>query len=327
MRVLVTGPDGLLGSNLVRQLLAQGYEVRALVFPGSTSTTLSELPIERHSGNILHQDEVNQAVQGCDAVIHAAASTAVWPTRSAKIWAVNLQGAQNIAQAVLENKLQRLVYISSASAYRPGPKTRPGTETSPLGNEHYGLDYVDSKLAGQIHILNQVKEQQLPAVLINPTFMFGPYDSLPSSGKMIIAQAQNQLPGYTDGGKNFVHVQDVAQAAINALQQGRIGECYIAGNANLSYLELFEIMAQITGGKVPRIKMPNALVAAYGYLGTALGKLSGKAPNLSHATARVAIDHQFYSPEKAVRELNMPQTPIEAAIQDAFDWFKNNNYL
>lgn len=326
MKILVTGADGLLGSHIVRELLADGYEVKAFTLPNSPSKTLTGLPIEHAHGNICRLEEVVQAMQGCDMVIHAAASTKVWPTRSKDIWEINLNGTQNIVEAAIQCKIRRLVYISSASSFSPGSKEHPGTENNPFNGYHYQLDYVDSKFAAQEYILRATQEKDLPAILINPTFMFGEYDSQPSSGKMIVAVYQGTLPGYTSGGKNFVYAKDVARASVNALTMGRIGQCYIAGNTNLSYPELFEKMARIMGVKAPAIRIPNPLIMVYGYLGTIWGKLMKRPPELNHATARVSCDQQYYSGQKAVNELNMPQTPLETAILNAFNWLKTNHY-
>lgn len=327
MKILVTGPDGLLGSNIVHELLALNHAVKAFILPGSTSETLAGLPIERFHGNILNPADVMAAMQGCDVVIHAAANTSVWPTRSKKIWQVNYDGTRNILEAALQSGITRLVYVSSASAYQPGPKEAPGKETQPYTGYKYGLDYVDSKYKAQELVLQYARERALPAVVINPTFMFGEYDSQPSSGRMIIALYKKKVPGYTSGGKNFVYVKDVAHAIINAISMGRIGECYIAGHTNLYYQELFEIIGKVVGQKPPSLKIPDLAMKAYGYIGTTAGILFGRAPALSHATVRVSCEKQFYSQEKALRELNMPQTNIETAIQSAFNWFKENNYI
>ncbi len=327
MKVLITGPDGLLGSHIVRELLADGYAVRALVLPGSSSRTLEGLPIERFTGDIRNAEDVRKALVGCDIIIHAAASTSVWPTRSQKIWEVNLRGTQNVVNAALEKRVKRFIYVSSASSYRHGSKFQPGTEDQPYGGSHYRLDYIDSKYKAHEWVLKAVREKGLPAVLVSPTFMFGEYDSQPSSGKLIIAIYKGKVPGYTAGGKNFVYAKDVARACVNAITRGRVGECYIAGHKKMTNGELFEKIATIVGGKPPRLKLPNAIMRAYGYVGTAIGTLSRRPPTLNHATAKVSCDGQYYSSQKAVSELGMPQTPIEEAIRSAFNWLKTNHYV
>ncbi|MEQ8703049.1 MAG: NAD-dependent epimerase/dehydratase family protein [Phaeodactylibacter sp.] len=326
MRVLVTGADGMLGSNIVRVLLEQGYQVCALLLPNNAAPTLKGLPIEKRFGNILDAGVIRSVVAGCEAVIHAAALTDVWPNRSPLVRKVNLDGTCNIIEAALYHRVQRFIYIGSGSSFAPGSRHAPGDENSPFNGNQYGLDYIDSKYLAQRAVLRAVQERSLPALVLAPTFMLGPYDSKPGAGKMILAIRSGKLPFYTPGGRNFVHVRDVAVAAVNALTKGRIGECYLAGNTNLTYPEAFAMIAEVTGTAAPRIKAPATLVKFAGLLGSAHAKLTNKPPVLSYAMARIGCNLQCFNCEKAVRELEMPQTPIRKAIRESFAWLRANGY-
>jgi dihydroflavonol-4-reductase len=327
MKVLLTGADGFLGSNITRELLDQGYEVRALVVPGRQHLTLQGLAIERFEGNLLKSSDILEAATGCDFVIHAAASTSVWPTRNRLVNKINIEGTENIIQAVLKLKIQRLIYVGTASSFGFGTKEEPGDETQPYLSDRYKLDYVDSKYRAQQMVLEAVHKDRLPAVVVNPCFMFGPYDSMPSSGAMIVAVCMGKIPGYTPGGRNYIYVKDVARGIVNALRKGRIGECYILGNQNLNYEEVFKLIATTTGSKIPTLRIPSLLTKAYGLFNSLIGKVSGKPPTLSYNLACIACDDQYYSPAKAVKELEIPQTPLSVAVKDAFDWLKEHKYL
>jgi dihydroflavonol-4-reductase len=230
MKILITGADGLLGSNLVRELLKRGHQLRAFVQPGRQQKTLAGLTFEKFPGNLLNAEEVLKSTEGCDAVIHCAANTSVWPTRSESINKVNIEGTKNIIHAVQKNNIQRMIYVGTANSFGFGSKENPGVEGNPYRSAMYGLDYMDSKYKAQQLILKEVQERKLPAVIVNPTFMFGPYDSNPSSGAMIVALYKGKVPGYTSGGRNYVCAKDAAVAIANALTKGRVGECYILGN-------------------------------------------------------------------------------------------------
>jgi dihydroflavonol-4-reductase len=327
MKILVTGADGLLGSNLVRELLSRGYTVRAFVQPGRQQKTLEGLPIEKFQGDLLNKANVIEAAAACDAVIHCAASTSVWPTRNEIINKVNIDGTKNIIDAVKQNKISRLVYIGTANSFGFGSKVNPGVEGNPYKSAMYELDYMDSKYKAQQLILSEVKENNLPAVIVNPTFMFGPYDSNPSSGAMIVALYKGKVPGYTAGGRNYVCAKDAAVAIANALTKGRVGECYILGNQNLSYKEAFTKIASTIGVKPPAIPIPSVFAKLYGMIGTVIGKLSGKTPAISYPLSRIACDEHYFSAAKAVKELELPQTPIEVGIKECFEWLKENGYL
>ena len=268
-----------------------------------------------------------EAAEGCDAVIHCAASTSVWPARSEAVNNVNVEGTKNIVQAVQKHKIKRLLYIGTANSFGFGSKENPGLEENPYQSDRYGLDYMDSKYKAQQFVLNEVREKGLPALILNPTFMFGPYDSGPSSGSLLIALCQGKVPGYTNGGKNYVCVKDVAVATANALSKGTIGECYILGNQNLSYKEVFRKIAAVVGVLPPVLYIPPVFAILYGLVGTFTGTVGRRAPAISYPLMRIACDEHYYSPAKAIRELDLPQTPIEKGIEECFSWLKENGYL
>lgn len=326
MHVTVTGADGLLGSNIVRLLLAQDHTVRVLVQEHRKTITLDGLAIERFTGDILDTESLSRAFKGTRAVIHAAASTAVWPSRSAVVRRVNIDGTANVLKAAEEAGAERFVYIGTANSFSPGTKEHPGDESTPYICGKYGLDYMDSKYEALKLVLDAAAGRGFPALTVNPTFMIGPWDATPSSGTMLLKLAAGKVPGYTSGGKCWVHARDVAAAAVNALTIGRIGESYIAGNENLDYGEFFRLAAGVIGVAPPRLKMATPLVLATGALGSLGAAITGKPPLLSYTMAKIGCDGHYYDPSKARRELAMPSTPLETAVDECFRWLKDNGY-
>lgn len=324
MRILVTGADGLLGSNLVRLLLREGYSVRTFIHHSSSSTTLDGLDLERVKGDILDPEAVREAVKGCDAVIHAAAMTNVWPARSEKVRKVNIEGTLNVIDAVLEHNTGRMIYIGSGSSVNT---EKGGTGRYPFPGAKFGLDYIDSKHDALVAVMDAVAKRGLPALAILPTFMIGAYDTLPSSGQMILAVARGKLKAYTGGGRNFIYVNDVAAAVVNGLKNGEIGKFYVACNENLTYREFILKAASITGRRAPVMKAPGWLVKTAGLLGTISGKITGRQPLLTYQMARISCEKQFVTDNEAVTYLKMPRTDIETAIRECYDWFVENKYL
>jgi dihydroflavonol-4-reductase len=327
MKVLITGADGFLGNNIVRELLLRKIEVTAFIQRKSPVTTLDKLPITKIYGDILEASEVAAAAKDCDYIIHAAANTNIWPQRSEIIRKVNFEGAVNVINAALKENVNRLVAIGTATSFGYGTKQHPGDENSPSKSAKFGLDYIDSKLEAQEIILKSVKDKGLDAVILNPTFMLGSYDTKPSSGALLLALYNGDVPGYTSGGKNFVYVKDVAVAACNALTKGRSGECYLMAKENLSYKEFNQLVANVLSVKPPRIKIPNLLILFYGFVSQTFAQVFKKAPKVSYAVARLSLITNYFTADKAVKELDMPQTPIKIAVKEAFDWFKSNGYL
>ena len=184
MKVMVTGADGVLGSNLVRVLLDRGHVVRVLQLTGTTSPTLEGLPIEQRQGNILDPDSIEACMEGMEAVIHCAASTQVFPAKNNFIRRVNVEGTNNIAEACLKLSVQRLVYVGTANSFGTQPDAPELADEGCDYTSHvYGLDYMDSKREAQELLVRRVAEDGLPAIVVNPTFMIGAYDSKPSSGQ------------------------------------------------------------------------------------------------------------------------------------------------
>ncbi|MFK7808222.1 MAG: NAD-dependent epimerase/dehydratase family protein [Saprospiraceae bacterium] len=326
MKILVTGADGMLGSNLVRELLERGHSVCAFLLPDSNAPTLQGLDIEFTYGNILDVNQLTIAASGCDAIIHTAANTNIWPNRSDIVRKVNVEGTRNVISAALAAHIKKMVYVGTANSFGFGSKQTPGNEKQPYRSAKYGLDYMDSKYDAQQLVLNAVKDKNLPAVIVNPTFMWGPYDSKPGAGAMILAIYQGKIPVSAPGGRNYIYVKDVVVAIANALEKGTVGDCYIAGNENLNYKEAFDKIAKVVGVKPPGMKIPGFLTKAYGWAGTSISGLTGKPPTVSYAMAQISCDEHYFSAEKAVKELGMPQTNIEVAIQECFAWLKENGY-
>jgi len=333
-RVLVTGANGFLGRHLVAELLRRGYPVRALVRPGSPASPalppLQRLPIEVVEFDLTHgarRAKMVEVIAGCEAIIHAAALAQVNPARSRAVRAANLGGTEQAIALAHAGGVGRFVYVGTANVFGFGIKARPGDETRPYAGRRYGLDYMDSKRAATDRVLAAVAREQLPAVLVHPTFMLGSGDAKPTSGALLLELHRGRLPGYPLGGKNYVHVHDVAVATVNALTQGRVGESYILGNENLSYREAFTLIAKVLGVSPPRWPVLPPLANLYGAVCDLKALFTGRPAQVNSAMVAVANDGHYFTPQKARTELSLPQTPITKAVADAFDWFKIHGYV
>ncbi len=327
MKVFVTGADGLLGNNLVRLLLDAQHEVKVFIQKGKDLGYLEGLQIDVSYGDLLNYEELSTSMSGAEVVINAAAVTDTWPNQGELYWKVNVDGVVNVIKAVKDLNVQRLIHVGTANSFGPGDINNPGDETRPFEGEKYKLDYITSKYKAQQLILKEVQDSQLPALIVNPTFMIGPYDVKPSSGKMIISVIQGKVPGYAPGGRNFVYVKDVANAIVSAITKGRVGECYLAAGVNLSYQDMFSRIAKIFNVKPPTLGIPGFAVLIYGRILSIVGKITKKEPVISYPLALISNEYHYYSNKKAVNELGMPETDIEFAINEAVEWFKEEKYL
>lgn len=329
MKVLVTGPTGLLGNNLVRKLLKDDkYEVYCYVHSNRSKKKLEGLPVNIVIGDILDSVKVEEAVAGMDVVFHCAASTKVYPPQDPKIYSVNVDGTRNLIEACIKHNTHRFIHVGTANSF--GLSDNPNdirNEESSYNSDSIGMGYMDSKKIAQDEILEAVKGRGLNAIIVNPTAMMGAYDHLPSSGQVVLALYQGKVPGYTNGGKNFVAVKDVCHAMISAVTNGRIGECYILGHENMTYHEFFDKISNILHIKPPSFKFPNWLIYLYGSLSSFLGRVFRFKPTISREIAITGTKYFYYDNSKAVEELGFLETPIDEAIKDCYNWFKEEGYL
>jgi dihydroflavonol-4-reductase len=314
VRILVTGADGLLGSNLVRELLAQGHQVRALIQPGSRSPTLDGLDLERVNGDLLDQgDGLRGALLGCEAVYHCAAVTNQWAD-AGLTWKVNYEATARLAEACQEAGVSRLIYVGSASSFQFGPRERPGDESGPFPPAYRGVAYMESKHKAAELVREKVRQGRLDAVIVAPTFLLGPYDFGPSSGELIRQFVVRKLRFVSPGGRNFVYAGDAAKAMAAALTRGRPGETYLLAGENLTYLEFFTLVARESGLAPPFLVLPGPAVLAGGLAGSFYEKATGRRGLINYRLARMSLLGTYYTAGKAVRELGMPQTPAGEAI-------------
>ncbi|NQU52339.1 MAG: NAD-dependent epimerase/dehydratase family protein [Bacteroidetes bacterium] len=323
MNILITGADGMLGTNLVRLLLKQGCSLTAFLHHSSKSTTLDNIKIKKVYGDLLDPESLDKAMVNIDTVIHTAASTSIWPARSEFVKKVNINGTQNVIDAVLKHKINKLVYVGSASSVNTN-ETVKSKYTFP--GEKFGLDYIDSKYRAFRMVMNATKEKNLPATVILPTFMIGPYDSLPGSGKIITNFVNGKLKFFTKGGRNFIHVNDVATAIANSIELKYNGRYFIAGNKNISYTTFFNMLANIADKKELKTKIPSWIVLFVGILGSAYGKIFMRQPLVTYQMARISFENQFVYCQNSMDELQVTLTPVETAINDCYNWFIKNNY-
>ncbi|HPM77845.1 MAG TPA: NAD-dependent epimerase/dehydratase family protein [bacterium] len=315
MRALVTGADGLLGSHLVRRLLAGGMDVRAFVLPGEDAPALAELPLERFPGNLLDAAAVARAVDGCALVFHCAAITDLWADENL-VRQVNVAGTRHVLDACLQMNVRRLIFVGSASSFQYGTRERPGDESGAFPREYEGVAYMASKHRAMKLVREYVAERGLDAVIVAPTFMLGAHDFRPSSGELLRQFVRRGMPFVSKGGRNFACADDVAAALVAAAEKGVRGETYIAGGCNLSYREFFtEVAGIVAGTRPPRLALPGPMVVAAGAGGSLLGRLTGRRPALNLTVARLSTIGAYYSSAKAIRELDLPQTPVAAGIE------------
>lgn len=326
MKILVTGANGLLGANVVRELLKRGTEVRALIRKSCNLNPLKGLSIEKHFGNITSPEDVEEAIVGCSAVIHIAAMTSQNHNNLKSYFEANINATKNIIDAAKKYNINKIIYVSSAAAIGYGSKDNPGSEANEIRYPFNMMPYPKSKHVAQKLMLKAAEELTTKIVVVNPTFMIGAYDSKPSSGQIILMAVGKRFVLVPPGGKNFIHVKDAAIGVCNALTKGKNGECYLLSNQNLSFKEFFSLVKNHSNKKSVFIAIPKSVMLFLGLVGSLIAKTSINV-SLNYYNAVSLCVSNFYSNRKSVKELNMPTTPIENAISESVGWFTENGYL
>jgi dihydroflavonol-4-reductase len=323
-RVVVTGANGFLATNVIIELLSRGYLVRGILRDLNSFNYRMHSNLELIQGDFTEEIFIEKAIRGCDYVIHAAAITDQSLARYSDYHRVNVAAVENLITIAIREKVKRFVYIGSANAIGYGSKEKPGDEQQPARKPFTSSFYAISKLRGQQAAL--AFSDKIDVVVVNPAFMLGPYDSKPGSGKIILLGYKKKLIFYPPGGKNFVHVQDVATGVVSALETGRNGEAYLLANENLSYREFFKKLSAITNSRPVMIGIPKPLLLIAGLIGNLL-KLMGFKSMISMANMNILCTNGFYINQKAKNELGIKFRSTGQALQDALEWFKEKKMI
>jgi dihydroflavonol-4-reductase len=327
MKTLVTGANGLLGSNLVRELLKRGHQVRVLVRRGADLRTLHGLKVEYFFGDLLDEQNLVEACRGCDFVIHSGGKTAGSQTKFSDFAGINIKGTQNIVRAAEIAGVRRMVHVSSCCVFGGGTMENPGTELSEFTGFRFNSGYINSKYLAQQWVLSEVEKTGFPVVIVNPTLMIGPFDARPSSGEIILRALKQQFQLCPVGGKNFIDVRDAAIATCNALTIGIPGECYLLASDNLTFSGFFEKVNRIYGRSGMRILIPGGILKCAGLIGNIFQAMTNQDIALNLVNTRQLANESYFSGKKAVRVLGLPQRPVDTAIRDAIAWFVANKRL
>jgi dihydroflavonol-4-reductase len=327
MKTFITGGTGLLGSNIIRELLRRKHHVRVLVRKNSNLCTIKNLDIELYEGDLSDANKLYEGCKGFDFVIHAAAKTPGQHIHYSNYMETNVKGTQNIVKAAEKARISKLVYVSSCCVFGGGTKESPGTELSEFTGFKYNSGYINSKYLALQWVLSEIEKKGLPIVIVNPTILIGPFDYHPSSGEIILRIINEQYQFCPQGGKNFIDVRDAAYATCNALKRGIAGECYLLASQNLTFAELFDKVNQIYGCKKRMIPIPGYILNTLGLAGNLYNSVSTNKIALNLTNSRQLTNTSFFSGTKAERVLGLTRNTIDNAIKDAIDWFSANNYI
>jgi dihydroflavonol-4-reductase len=329
VKTLLTGATGFVGAAVLRRLVAAGHDVRALVRPNGDRSNISGIDCEVAVGDLAEPESIRSAVRSCGAVFHAAADYRLWVPDPERMNRVNVQGTIDLIRAAAEAGASRIVYTSSVATLRLSADGAPADESSEAELSDMIGAYKRSKFLAEREVMRLIREERCPVVIAKPSAPFGPRDIKPTpTGRMVVEAASGRMPAYVDTGLNVVHVDDVADGHLLAFEKGAVGESYIFGGENLTLKRILEIVAEFTGRKAPRIRMPHWVITPAAYIVEGFARVTGGGdPMITIDSARMAHKKMYFSSDKAKRALGYRPRPAVDALRDAIEWFNAQGYL
>ncbi len=325
-RALITGGTGFIGSHVARRLRERGWSVRVLERPGSSRALLADLPFEYVTGDVLEPATLAPAVMGVDAVFHVAGVVDHWRQGSERMNRVNVEGTQHVVDAALNAGVQRFVHTSSAAAFGIHPNTVVD-ETFEFNVEAEKFPYGHGKFLAERIVLDAVRKG-LPAVIVNPTTVIGPGDVRKVSSGIAVEVATHRAPPLIPpGGTNIAGVHDVAHGHVEAALKGRVGERYILGGENMTYLQLYRTVAEVVGCRAKLRVMPRWLVSLTAALTDVVQPRTAGPVPLTGARLRLESETFYFDCSKARAAFAMPDTPLRVTIAETYDWYRTTNEL
>jgi dihydroflavonol-4-reductase len=323
-RVLVTGASGFIGSALTRNLLDRELEVVALVEPAVDVGNLQGLDVKQVVGDLREPGSVQKAVSGCRAVFHAAALYRFWARDPADFYAINVDGTKNVLGAAAGAGTERVVYTSTVGTLglEHVSETVSADERAHPDIRHLYGSYKRSKYVAEHEVLRAAAEG-LPVSLVLPTVPLGPGDRGPTpTGRIVLDYLNGRMPGFVDTTLNVVHVDDVAEGHVLALQKGRVGRSYILGGENLSLQQVLGELATLTALPRARLRVPRPVaVAVAGFSEAIEGRVLRRHPSIPLEAARMSTSTMAFDDRRARDELGYSPRPAAEALEASARWF------
>ncbi len=323
MKIFITGGTGFIGTYLVKRLTQTNHELHCLARESSNIHLIKELGANIITGDVTDKASLLKGMDGCDWVAHLASSFVFWIPNNKVFYNINVTGTRNVMESALEKGISKVVYVSTAAIY--GNAKWPTTEETPVGTER-ASKYVRTKYEGDLIAWDLYKEKKLPLVVIYPSAVIGANDPK-ACGRYINNYAQGRMPAQvlTKFSFPFVHVKDVAEAIVQAMEkENNIGEKYIVSAENHTFGEFNQMISEISETKLPFLKFPTWMTVMTSYFLTGIANLIRKPPIWDMSIDQINLMKQDFNIDgsKAERELGIKYTPIYNGIKEAIESFR-----
>jgi nucleoside-diphosphate-sugar epimerase len=278
-------------------------------------------------GDLLDIDALRKGMDECDQVYHLAGLARVWARDASMFYEVNARGTQHVLEAAVQSGVKRVVVCSSGSTFGPSNGS-PVTEDT-IRSRGFFNDYEASKFVAEDRAL-RFTNRGVEVVIAHPCRIYGPGQMTASNAvsriiKGCLDGSWHIIPGNGSSLGCYSFIDDVVEGLMSAMKQGRSGERYILGGPNLSFLELFSHIRQLSGRDLLLFRVPLGLIRAIGYQQEVAARISGREPLITRAWLRRYNENNSCSSDKAVRELSYRITPIEEGLKTTIQWIQDQH--
>jgi len=324
MKLFITGATGFIGTHLVKRLSQTEHKLHCLARKESKADFLKELGASLVIGDVTDKSSILEGMRGCDGVVNLANLYSFWEPDRQVYTEVNVKGTRNVMECALETGISKVVHISTGGIYGK-PKDCPFTEESEVGPVRFS-EYFRTKYEGDLIAWEIYEKKGLPLVMVYPAAVLGPGDTK-ATGKYLKDLLQPRLPArvFEDSILTFVHVRDVAETIVRALEKDdNLGEKYLVGKYQFSFGEINQMASEISGVPLPKLSLPDFLVTLNSAFLTFVANIIKKPPlwGMSVDQMRTMKEGFRIDGTKAERELGISYTPIRVALEEAIESYK-----
>ena len=323
--ILVTGGSGLVGSELITQLLESGKSVKAIY----NRTPLPDFKTDKLTPvkcDILDPVCLDEVMAGVTQLYHCAAVVSFSPKHKARLFSINIEGTANVVNAAIDAGVRKMIHVSSVAALGRIRESETITEEMNWTEESSNSLYGKSKYLGEMEVWRGIGEG-LEAIIVNPSIILGAGDWNEGSSK-IFKSAYDEFPWYTEGVTGFVDVRDVAHVMIRLMKSEITNQRFIVSAENVSYKNVFTEIAQCFGKAGPHKKVTPFLAALVWRWEAVKSKLSGKIALLTRETVLTAKAKVYFDNSKLMKSLpGFEFHPVDEAINYTCSRLKKINNL
>jgi dihydroflavonol-4-reductase len=320
-QILLTGATGFLGQHVLRELVNQGYSVRAVARSSHAAALLTSQGAQAIRAELNDADSLLRACEGIETIFHTAADTNMWRPHNAQQTRTNVDGLHTLLAAAKQHNVTSFLHTSSTSTYSHLVHETLHEASAQRGGESW-INYERTKFLAE----QAVRHCDIPYIIFNPAHIFGPGDKHNWS-RLIGLIDKNKLPGVPPGSGSFADAREIAKAQVRALQRQKFGESYLLGGEHASFLHLVQSIGEKLGRKTPNKTIPALVLRLFANYQYGISLITRRAPDITPESAALTIHDLNIDSSKAIGDLDYKITDISSLLDDTIAWLRSQKMI